>query len=72
MTRPVSDMTTRPIEEWARLEMLRPTRTAAELIGSDRIRSTMPFSRSAVRPTATMKEAKATVCAMIPGSSQAR
>jgi hypothetical protein len=72
MTSPVSDITTRPIEEWARLEMLLPTSTAAGLMGSDRIRSTMPFSRSAVSPTATMKDAKATVWAMIPGSSQAR
>ena len=52
--------------------MLRPTSTAAGLIGSDRIRSTMPLSRSAVRPTATMNEAKATVWAMIPASSHAR
>ena len=52
--------------------MLRPTSTAAGLIGSERIRSTMPLSRSAVSPTATMKEAKATVCAMIPASRKAR
>ena len=69
---PVSDITTRPIEEWHRLEMLRPTRTAAGLIGSERIRSTIPFSRSAVRPTATMKDANATVWAMIPASRKAR
>ena len=29
ITRPVSDMTTMPMLEWIRLEMLRPTRTAA-------------------------------------------
>ncbi len=72
MTRPVSDMITMPMLECSRLEMLRPTRTAAPWIGSERSRSTMPLSRSAVSPTATMNEAKVTVCPMIPAISHSR
>ena len=72
MTSPVSDITTMPIEEWIRLDRLRPTRIAEVRIGSERIRSTMPLSMSAVSPTATMNEAKAMVCAMIPASSHSR
>ena len=58
--------------ECSRLEMLRPTSTAEGLIGSDRMRSTMPLSMSAVRPTATMNEANAIVCPMIPPISHSR
>ena len=65
-------MTTMPMLECIRLEMLRPTSTAAGLIGSERIRSTMPLSMSAVRPTATTNEANAIVWAMIPASSHSR
>ena len=50
----------------------RPVRKATRGIGSDRSRSTMPLSMSAVSPTATMKEAKAMVCAMIPAISHSR
>ena len=65
-------MITMPMLEWSRLEMLRPTSTAAGLMGSDRIRSTMPLSMSAVSPTATMNDAKAMVWPMIPAISHSR
>ena len=61
-----------PMLECSRLEMLRPTRTAAGLIGSDRIRSTIPLSMSAVSPTATMNDENAMVCPMIPPISHSR
>ena len=61
-----------PMLEWIRLEMLRPTSTAAAVIGSERIRSTMPLSMSVVRPMATMNDANAMVWPMIPASSHSR
>ena len=71
-TSPVSDITMMPMKEWVRLDMLRPTRIAAGLIGSDRNRSTIPLSMSAVRPIATMNDANAIVWPMIPPSSHSR
>src|SRR3954466_3378557 len=68
ITRPVSAITTMPIDEWIRLETLRPTSTDDREIGSDLNRSTMPFCRSLVRPIATTAQEKTMVCAMIPGS----
>ena len=38
-------ITTMPMLEWIRLEMLRPTSTDDREIGSDLNRSTMPFSQ---------------------------
>ena len=52
--------------------MLRPTSTDAREMGSERIRSTIPLSRSALRPTATTNEEKTMVCTMIPGSRNSR
>ena len=69
---PVSDMTMTPMPEWTRLDMLRATTTDDRLIGRARNRSTMPLSRSLVSPIATMNEANAMVCAMIPGSNHSR
>ena len=50
MHSPVTAITTTPIEEWIRLATLRPISTDDRRIGSDRNRSMMPFSRSAVMP----------------------
>ena len=47
-------MTTMPIELWSRLAILRPISTDDRWMGSDRNRSMMPFSRSAVMPVDTM------------------
>ena len=65
----MSDITKMPMLECMRLERLRPTRTELVWMGSDRIRSTMPLSMSAVRPMATTKDAKAIVWPMIPAIS---
>ena len=65
----MSDITTMPMLEWIRLDRLRPTRTALVWMGSERIRSTMPLSMSAVRPMATMNDANAMVWPMIPAIS---
>ena len=54
MMTPVSAITTMPIDECSRLAMLRPISTADRRMGSDRKRSMMPFSMSAVMPVATM------------------
>ena len=54
MMTPVSAITTMPIDECSRLAMLRPISTDDRRMGSDRKRSMMPFSMSAVMPVATM------------------
>ena len=67
MNSPVTDMTTTPIIEWMRLEMLRATTTAERPMGSERNRSTMPLPMSVLRPIATTKALNVIVWAMIPG-----
>ena len=46
---------------------VRPARTAARDIGSERKRSISPFFRSSDRPSAVTKPPKAIVWTMIPG-----
>ena len=64
-------MTTMPMQEWIRLDTLRPISTDDREIGSERNRSTMPLSMS-VLIDATTNDANAIVWAMIPGSSHSR
>src|SRR5680860_403611 len=70
--RPVTAITTMPMLEWIRLDTLRPISTEEREIGSDLKRSTIPFSRSLVSPSATIAEENTTVWAMIPGSRNSR
>jgi hypothetical protein len=72
MARPVTAITTMPIEEWIRLATLRPISTDDRAIGSERNRSMMPFSMSFVMPAATTNAANTMVCAWIPGSRNSR
>ena len=72
MHSPVTAITTTPIVEWSRLATLRPMSTADRRIGSERNRSMMPFSTSAVIPVDTTKAVKTIVCAWIPGSRNSR
>jgi hypothetical protein len=64
---PVTAITTTPSEECRRLATLRPISTDDREIGSERNRSMMPFSTSAVMPDATTNAVKTMVCAWIPG-----
>src|SRR5680860_1320869 len=70
--RPVTAITTMPMLEWIRLDTLRPISTEEREIGSDLKRSTIPFSRSLVSPSATIAEENTIVWAMIPGSRNSR
>ena len=63
MHNPVIAMTTTPIEECSRLATLRPISIDERRMGSDRNRSMMPFSTSAVIPDATTKAVNTMVCA---------
>src|SRR3954447_2107699 len=69
---PVTAITTTPIVECSRLATLRPINTDDREIGSDRNRSMMPLSTSAVIPDATTNAVNTIVCAWIPGSRNSR
>ena len=69
---PVTAITTTPIVECSRLATLRPINTDDREIGSDRKRSMMPFSTSAVIPDATTNAVNTMVCAWMPGSRNSR
>jgi hypothetical protein len=69
---PVTAITTTPIDECSRLATLRPINTDDREMGSDRKRSMMPFSTSAVMPDATTNAVKTIVCAWMPGNRNSR
>ncbi len=56
----------------SRSPAVRPTRTAAPAIGSDRKRSTMPRRTSSARPMAVIAETHTALCTMTPGIRYAR
>ncbi len=60
------------MHECMRLATLRPIRTEDREIGSDRKRSMMPFSTSAVIPEATTNAVNTIVCAWMPGNRNSR
>ena len=64
---PTTSITAIEIELVAMSARVRPARTAARDIGSERKRSTRPFFRSSERPSAVTKPPKAIVWTMIPG-----